>query len=527
MEKTDSLKKRLDARKDLQGKLFVRSWLLTEKPFTDKLNDFPFYGHWKEEKVGRFYLMVQEKASVHHVTVDGITFFLFGHCYNPFTMEWEEEKQLQKIASEYGKEGFQRAIDEITGIFSLGWYNDKEITFITDPSGMQSTYYGIIDGNCMLTSHPQIIGDLYNLEIQDIVKELVNYKWYGRVMGCYLPGDLSTYKEVTRVVPNISYTYKDGKVEVNRFYPKRPVHDAEGKEYQEVIEQAADILKNGAELVLKKWKKPAVSLTGGIDSNTTYSAFNGHYKDIDVFSYLSAPKEVPDVEAAEKIAKHFNCNFTLYHIPSTNDEVKDFELLRDMIAHVNGYIVNRKENETRKRIYLEENLPYDVEVKSWVSETIRAYWYKHYGRTSMPKLSPKLYRNLYKIFTTNRSLAHKVDKVFKEYIEKYDYYNIPEGYLPADMHFNEVTWGSWGGLNISEMKYYTDITILYNNRIFLDLLFRAPLAKRISDEHHIDMKRYLNKELADMNIRVVNMAETANRARLLNIIFTLNSVLPF
>ncbi|WP_262885760.1 hypothetical protein [Parabacteroides merdae] len=41
------------------------------------------------------------------------------------------------------------------------------------------------------------------------------------------------------------------------------------------------------------------------------------------------------------------------------------------------------------------------------------------------------------------------------------------------------------------------------------------------------MKKYLNKELYDMGIRVVNMKETATRARLLNIIFTLNMKLPF
>ena len=145
----------------------------------------------------------------------------------------------------------------------------------------------------------------------------------------------------------------------------------------------------------------------------------------------------------------------------------------------------------------------------------------------MPTLSAKLFRNLYKIFITNRSLAHKIDKVFEAYIEKYDYRKISQDYLPADLHYNEVTWGSWGGPNISDMKLYTDITFLYNNRIFLDLLLRVPLEKRISDEHHLDMKKYLNKELYDMGIRVVNMKETATRAHLLNIIFTLNMHLPF
>ena len=45
-------------------------------------------------------------------------------------------------------------------------------------------------------------------------------------------------------------------------------------------------------------------------------------------------------------------------------------------------------------------------------------------------------------------------------IENFEYRKIPSQYPPADMHYNEVTWGSWGGLNISEMKYCFDITII-------------------------------------------------------------------
>ena len=124
-------------------------------------------------------------------------------------------------------------------------------------------------------------------------------------------------------------------------------------------------------------------------------------------------------------------------------------------------------------------------------------------------------------------MAHKVDKVFAEYIKDFEYDKSPDCYPTADIHYNEVTWGSWGGMNISEMKYCFDITIAYNNRQFFDLLFRAPLEKRISDQHHLDMKKYLNPELYDMNIRVVNMKETDFRAFALNVIFTINSILPF
>ena len=43
----------------------------------------------------------------------------------------------------------------------------------------------------------------------------------------------------------------------------------------------------------------------------------------------------------------------------------------------------------------------------------------------------------------------------------------------------------------------------------------------------LDMKKYLNRDLYNMDIRVVNMKETTTRARLLNVIFTMSMMLSF
>lgn len=524
------LKEELDKRADLQSQLFRRGFIVSSKSLDDKQGAFPFYNNFKNAELDGMHIYVHNTLNIHTAKCENVSMFLCGHCYNPFTMEHEEEKQLQRIGNSFGKADFWEKISEITGIFVLGWIDkDGNVSAITDPSGMQSSYYSVMNGTFMVTSHAQMIGDLYDLKMTDFTKELLDYKWYYRVMGPYMPGDLTQFDEVTRIVPNIAYTWnkKSGEVSHMRFYPLTDNPQVKNEdEYYEVIHKAADILKNNAELVLKKWKKPAISLTGGIDSNTTFAACVGHYDKFETFSYLSAQKETIDVEAAKKIADKFHTHHTIYNIPKNSEGIEDFDLKKEIISHNRDYIAPLKDNEMRKRIFLEATLPYDVEVKSWVSETIRAYWYKHYGRSTMPELSPKLFRNLYKIFIINRSLAHKVDRVFAEYIDKYDYKKISKDYLPADLHYNEVTWGSWGGRNISDMKYYTDITILYNNRVFLDLLLRVPLEKRISDQHHVDMKEYLNKELWDMHIRVINMKETNTRARLLNVIFNLNRMLP-
>ena len=518
----------LAEKESLQKDLFIRGFLITTRQLRE-LEAFPFYGNWSVERYGGYFFAAHNLTGKHiYTTPEGKVFFLLGHAYNPFTMEHREREILEYIAEADGTPEYMERIHELTGVFVFGSLQNDRLEYLVDPSGMQSACCGTVDGDFYLSSHAQLIGDICDLQMDPLVKELVEYKWYRRVMGAYLPADLTPFSEIKRIVPSIAYCYREKQIVYKRFWPSENLRPATTEEsYQTVIADAAKILRNNLELIARKWPKPWISLTGGIDSNTTFAAANGQYDHFETFSYVSAEKEIPDADAAKTISDAFGVKHHVYHIPQDEQAIADYDLAREIIRHNNGYVAERLGNETRKRIYLKEHANCDVEVKSWTSETIRGYWYKHYGRKSMPALSAKLYRNLYKIFILNRKLAHKVDRLFEKYLADYEYYSVPAAYPPADVHFNEVTWGSWGGLNISEMKYSFDMTVPYNNRKFLDLMFRVPLEKRISDQHHLDMKKILNPELYDMNIRVVNMKETNFRAFALNIIFTINMYLPF
>lgn len=510
---------------DLRGYLFIRGFLIT----TDDISgvDYPFFGMWNHMELKGYHFWTHEKTRFHYTEKNGVTAFLLGHTYNPFTMEFEEIPILEYLLDSYDTDMYYDHVNEMTGVFVYGTIDNNGIHYIVDPAGMQSACSGIINGKFYLSSHSQLIADICQLIMDPFVKRLIEYKWYSRVMGPYLPVDMTPFEELKRVVPNNQYNHYRDVVRHKRFYPLYDLEEVKNeKEYLNVIHQAADILQNNMILISRKWKNPWISLTGGIDSNTTFAAANGNYEKFQTFSYCSAKKEIIDCDAAKKIAEHFNVPWVLYTIPEDKKELDRYEERAAIIRHNNGYIGLEKENELRKRIYLEQNCPADVEIKSWVSETIRAYWYKHYGRMEMPRISGKLYRNLYKIFTIDRKLAHQIDTLFEDYIRDFQYADIPSQYPPADMHYNEVTWGSWGGMNISEMKYCFDITITYNNRKFLDLMFKVPIERRISDQHHLDMKRYLNQDLFDMGIRIVNMHETSFRAFALNCIFTANMILP-
>ncbi|MGD8214488.1 hypothetical protein [Aestuariimicrobium sp. Y1814] len=523
-----SIEALLEQHPDLRHFLYIRGFLVTSHPGISP-EGFPFFGAWKHTELNGVHVWAHPLTGFHFVSDSHRTCFLLGHAYNPFTMQTDEQQLLEPLLEHYGTDDFYDHVDQLTGIFLLGIIEDSQLTFLVDPAGMQSACHGLVDGHFHLASHPQMVADLHGLQMDAFVTRLIEYKWYRRVMGGYLPAALTPFSELKRVVPNHAYvtSFTDGTTEHRRFYPIKELAEvASRSEYEDIIAEAAKILQSNMELVTRKWPEPWISLTGGIDSNTTFAAANGVYDKVRAFSYLSAPKEVPDCEAAEKIARRFGVPWRVFRIPEDTSGLDRFDEKAAIIRHNNGYVALENDNELRKRVALEADCPAEVEIKSWVSETIRAYWYKHYGRRTMPALSAKLFRNLYKIFILNRGLAHEIDQVFAEYIDEFEYAAVPRQYPPADLHFNEVTWGSWGGLNISEMKFCFDITIIYNNRRFLDLMFKVPLEKRISDQHHLDIKRYLNPELSDMGIRVVNLKETRFRAFALNVLFTINSILP-
>ena len=349
------------------------------------------------------------------------------------------------------------------------------------------------------------------------------------MMGNYMPGDLTCFKELKRVIPNTFANFDGTVFTVERIYPAHEIKMCgSDEEYNEVVTEACRIMQNTMKLIPMKWDNPAISLTGGIDSNTTFSAANGAYDKYSTFSYISMYRESVDAEKAAMIAERFNVPHTVYNIPKKNEDIPDFDLYRAILLHNDGDIGVFSDSDLRKKITLIRTDVCDVEVKSWISETVRAYAYKYFGKKHFKKsLSPRNYTSLYKIFLAKRKLAKETDLRFAEYLENTKLKSHLFNYDETDIFVWEMMHGGKCGLDIGVMKSCFDITIPYNNRKLLDLLLRAPLEYRISDQLHLDMKRLMNKGLFDMNIRVVNLNETKLRKKMIGAYYTINSMLPY
>ncbi len=520
----------LEKREDLRRYLFIRGFLITNDTLTLD-GGFPFYDNFNVQKLGSYTFCVQKLQTLYHIERDGKFFYMIGHAYNPYTMDADENVILNKLADGYAesREKSLEVVNQLTGIFVIGYIDGERMELLNDASGMQYVCYGVFDGKLYLSSHMQLVQDLKNMEVDPYIRRLINYRWYRYVFGNYFAGDLTKYKELKRVVPNTYVTFDGKETSITRFYPNKEIEMCKDEtEYREVIEKAAELMKNNMKLIAQKWDRAGISLSGGVDSNTTLAAANGIYDKFTSFSYVALDYEVVDANAADIISDAVGIKHTRIPVPSQNSYIKDFDAYRAILAHNDGYIGRLKENDLRKKIVLMNRNVCDIEVKSWISETIRAYAYKYYGRKKFPKnMRPRNYTALYKMFFFRRPLVWKTDKAFAKYIKdtklKEHLYNYDE----SDFYVWEMMHGGKCSMNIGTMRFCFDITIPYNNRNLLDLLLRVDLQDRLSDRHHMDMKAYLNKELADLNICVANQNQTENRKKLLNAVYKINTLLPF
>lgn len=512
------------------GKLCERGFYITD---SDE-NLLPAQFHtWKVTRINGLVFYVHPDQTLYTAISKGKLYFLIGHAYNPFTGEIHEQKILQELifAEEQGKQAYLDSINSLTGVFLFGILENRVVTILLDCAGMMGGFYGIVDHKLVITSHSVIPAMVFSLKRTEYVRDLLNYKFYS-LYGNFLPGDITPYDELKRVVPNtmVSISIDSEKSSIQRFFPCETLRKVGSeKEYRDQITVIADVMERTMELIAKKWNRPAISLTGGMDSKTTLSAAKKHYPLYRYFSYITSLAEKVDAEAAHRICDFLNLKHTIYDISVDPDRYGEFELVRSILEFNADYLGGLNKNEVCKRIYFSEKCDFDIEVKSWVSEIARANYYKKFGKKKMPaQITPRRCSSMYKIFLHNRKLLHQTDGIFAEYIEKTELLDHLYNFDWSDLFLWEIRYGSWGGLVItSEHKYSFDITIPYNNRKLLQLMLAVPLEKRRKDCLHRDLIAHMNSLVDVPGITITNLNETKIREFCEKCYFNINSYLPF
>lgn len=520
------MKKIIGSDKELQKKLFCRGYLLTDNGKIDT-KGYPFWNNWKKHQFGIYSVFVHEDQHIYSASKDDTHVFLIGNAVNPFDMIYDEKKLVEIILGLYEPADMSRCltyINKLTGSFFIGLIFGEELSFLTDPTEMLFSVQGIVDGCLYVSSHTQLIGDLCDLKTDDYINQLENYRFFYKY-GVFFPGCLTQYKNIERVLTNHIYKYKNKTIIYKRFYPTKEIQECQTEdEYILLLEMVSNILKRTLECAAKKWSKPAISLTGGMDSKTTLSMVKGREDDFLLYSYITMDGDKIDADAAHKIANAVGATHTILNVSANDADFNKIEAYRTVLEHnIGDYKVNP--NDVRKRLFFNNTAEFDVEIKSWISEIARANYYKKFGLKKMPyKLNARNMTAMYKVFLTERSLAKKTDAVFDDFINKSGFHNIPKGYDSSDMYLWEFRYSSWGGTVITcEHSFSYEIFIPYNNRCLLELMLKAPMKKRISDEFHEDLIEYNNKLISDTDITITNWNETKKRMYIEKMYFLLSS----
>ncbi len=515
----DEMKAVLEENKQFREYLYCRGFLITTKRM-DNLAEYPFYGNWCESVLEEGIFVYTHKDAVHYaVQHRSTTVFLAGHAYNPYSMEHEETTILNTLAHalEENEAAFWEKESELTGVFCIGFVQNGVLTVSTDCCGMQLVNYGIVDNEIYITSHAKLAADLCGLQQDAYVVKDINNPFY-HYWGTRLPGDLSPYKELKRMVPNHKVVLDLAKktTQIERYYPTHEVKEVSTEQdYQDVIHELGRVMHNNMALIAQKWpdEKVSVSVTGGRDSLTTLACTNGLYDKYSYFSYISNYPESVDAEAAKKICDHLGLTHELYTIPEESEDYADLDAFQKVMECNHGCIGHNNRNDLKKRLWFIRHPQFDVEVKSWVNEMGRGWFYNKYNKLSFPKRpTAKYWRAMDKVYVTPY-LMRETRKIFQSYLDTYYSDEVFNKISWLELFFWEFTWSVGEGTYLtSEHRVSYDITIPFNNRKYVELMLTVPVEKRRVDDIPNHLIAYMNQAIADTGITIKDVEHTDMRA---------------
>ena len=499
------LKETLQNKEHLRKYLFRRGYLLTNRSDID-LAVYPFYGNWSSKQITqKFYLYIHNEQHFYTYSKEGIHAALIGHAYNPFSMKTDETEILADCINAYQKRkrDFFEAVRELTGIHLIAIFDQEKVLFVQDCSGMMMCNYGFCRNNLYITSNSAVIEDIDKPKKNEFVEKLLKSKSYRRGSK-YLPGDLTPYEGICRLGPNLSLTYQNNRFTVARFYPYA-THPEVDETNTQVSKEIAGLIKNSVALCAQKWEKPAISLSGGVDSRTTLSGAVGNYDKFFYYSFHSKPQEVDDANAAHNICTEIGVHHEIYPISDKNEDYEDFAAYREIITHNSAGVSTPKDHEIRKYIFLSKLDTFQVELKSWASEIGRAFWERRYGI----KLPTKLHARHLSIFQTRYfaepSLLRSSDEAYRDFMRKSSFIYPMYNYENSDIFYWEYRFGSWGTIVTTGQNIFNfEVTMPMNNRKIMDMFLWYPHLFRRMDQVNRSIMQHNNPRLLEAGNRIHN-----------------------
>lgn len=486
----------LQSHSEYRNCLFARGYLITDNLNVNE-NEYPFYGNWTKTTFQDYAVLVHKWETFFSLPLGDKTILLIGHAYNPVNMKHDEIELLKDCSSCIGADSFFEEINNWTGVFALFIIDHQThgIQYLTDAACMKMANYVSYRGNYYVSSHVQLLADVLDLPMTEYAAGIRKTRVYNTGMR-WLPGDTTAYEHIHRLGTNLFAEYSNQHTIVKRFYPRKPHADiANQEQFENYTEEIAQLMQNNLRLCMKKWRRPAISLTGGMDSGCTFACSAGITNEFNIFSFDCKEQEGIDSEAARTICKNVGVSHHNYYIPRSNAQVRDYDVLCKLIDHNTAYVMNLAEAEIRKIIVLYRLNEFDVEIKSDVAEIGRVFYERKYGMPMPEVFQARHMAILQTRFFLLPRLQRKTEREYQAYLTKTGIETPSYNYEHSDLIYWEYRSAVAAASSTQSMGMAHTLTFPYNNRSILEKFLSFPHDMRMED---YPQKRIMEKWMPQM-----------------------------
>ncbi len=315
------------------------------------------------------------------------------------------------LYEEYG----EKCVEKLRGMFAFAVWNEakKELFIARDRLGIKPLYY-ILDenGNLFFAS------EIKSLLESKAVKPEINFQVLPDQLANHGTSfDETLYKNIKRLLPAHTLTWRDGEIEIKKYWDVSFEPKHQDKSDAEFVEEWSELFKKSVELRLMADVPLGMFLSGGIDSSAICAVMSEMVSEpIKTFSVGFKEREANEFEYARIVSKAFQTE----HFEITITPEQFFGELPNLIYHedeplgfiasVPLYFVSKLAQKHVKVVLTGEG---SDEILGGYARYQKALTLLNYGET-YEKFTPNFLRSVVKtgVATLPNSLNRKLERTF-------------------------------------------------------------------------------------------------------------------
>ena len=254
-----------------------------------------------------------------------------GEIYN--FLEWRKilkdkghlfrsQTDTETIIHLYEEKGLE-ALEHLRGMFAFAlWDSEQRQLFLArDRLGQKPLYYGIFNNRLYFASEIKAILALPEIPRRINWRGIDHYLTYH-----YVPGDLTAFEGIYKLLPAHYLLWKDGNVTIKRYWhldflPKLNLPEAKAQE------QLLALLEEAVKYRLISDVPLGAFLSGGVDSSTVV-ALMSQFSSVRTFSVGFPEEGMSELPFARQVARRFNTEHQEFIV-----EAKALEVLPHLVWH--------------------------------------------------------------------------------------------------------------------------------------------------------------------------------------------------